>query len=58
MIKTLVIAILGLLTAYAPLELTRLIIGDGLTLEFIGELAIMWGLYLGALILLTKVVKV
>ena len=58
MIKTLVIAILGLLTAYAPLELTKLIIEYGLTWEFIGELTFLWFCYLGALIILTKVVKV
>jgi len=56
--KALIISGLCLLTIYAPLELSRLIILAGLEPEFIGELFFMWVFYLSAIAILIKVVKV
>lgn len=57
MAKVLVISAVGLLTLYAPLELSRLIIQYGLELDTIIELCLMWAAYLGAITLLILAVR-
>lgn len=52
MLKLLLFILLILLTIYAPIELTRVILVWGLGGGLITELAIMWGAYLMAFILL------
>lgn len=56
--KGLVITLVCLLTLYAPLELSRVIIVYCLKPSTIFELCFLWVFYLGAIIFLTKVVKV
>lgn len=57
-VKALWIALICLLTLYAPVELTCYIVDYGLDLSMVGELAFMWVTYLAAIVILTKVVKV
>lgn len=56
--KVTLLVIICLLTLYAPLELSRLIIRYGLDIELIGELSIIWVFYLAAMGILIKVVRV
>ncbi len=58
MLKVLVIVFICLLTLYAPIELTRVIVAWGLDAELIAELSIFWVLYLIAILILIKVVRV
>lgn len=56
--KALLITLVCFLTLYAPIELTRVIIVWGLTAKFVIEISVIWVLYLGAIAILTKVVRV
>ena len=56
--KGLIVALICLLTLYAPLELTRYILVQGLRPAYVFELCMLWSFYFVAIIILTKVVKV
>ncbi|MBA7637573.1 hypothetical protein ES703_45219 [subsurface metagenome] len=58
MLKALVVTLICLLTLYAPVELTRVIVAWGLDAELLAELSIFWALYLLAILILIKVVRV
>jgi len=58
MLKVLVISLLCLLTLYAPIELSRMIMKYGLELALVFELSLIWVFYLAAIVILTKVVRV
>ena len=46
--------LLVLLTIYAPVELTRVIIAYGLSAELIFEIAFMWTFYIGGITLMMR----
>ena len=56
--KVALIMLICFLMLYAPLELSRLIWNYGLADGRAFELAFIWVLYLGAIVVLTKVVRV
>ena len=54
----LLVSIICLLTVYAPLELSRVIIvGWGLSAEFVFELAFIWSFYILAIYLILVIVR-
>jgi len=57
MMRILWTGLIALLTLYAPLELTRVIILLGLNAEFLAEIVIVWTLYAGAIFFVYKLMK-
>ena len=54
-LKSLLILLICLLTIYAPVELTRLIIAYGLSGKLIFEVGFVWFLYVTAIFLISAV---
>lgn len=48
------LALIIMLTLYAPLELSRLITSHKLTAEFIFELVFLWTFYIGGMLLVWR----
>lgn len=56
-IKGLMVVLICLLTVYAPIELTRVIIAWGLTTQFIFELAFVWLFYALAIFMISATLR-
>ena len=52
-LKSLLVVLICLLTIYAPIELTRVIVAWGLSSQFIFEIAFVWLFYALALVIIS-----
>ena len=57
-LKGLMVLLICILTVYAPVELTRVIIAWGLTNRFIFELAFVWLFYSLAILMISAMIRV
>ncbi len=55
-LKGLLTALIALLVLYAPAELTRVIILQGLDVEYILEIAFIWVFYIAAIAIVFKLI--